>query len=42
MSDILAHVLLSVTSHLYSYLVEFELKAQDVAKGEWLTHVGLD
>ena len=25
-----------------SHLVEFELKAQDVAKSEWLTHVGLD
>lgn len=26
----------------FSHLVEFELKTQDVAEGEWLTHVRLD
>lgn len=26
----------------FSHLVEFELKTEDVAEGEWLTHVGLD
>lgn len=32
-----------LTTHFgYSHLVEFELKAKDVAEGEWLTHVGLD
>lgn len=25
-----------------SHLVEFELKTEDVAEGEWLTHVRLD
>lgn len=42
LSDTFKISLPMVTLSLNSHLVEFELKSQDVAKGEWLTHVGLD
>lgn len=34
--------LFKLSVRLSSHLVEFELKAKDVAEGEWLTHVGFD